>query len=228
MNMAIKDVWVIDPHHQKQEPLMEFRITYRGNLFASQGDARNGQTHRRAQNMHEIRKAIHPQLRRLWEITPFLKAGEGSGSAVLVVAGMSDPPDYRVETLAHKHAHYGFNFVPLVTRDLNLLCDLDILFLRPEPPGHVLRSGDIDNRLKTLFDAFRIPQAGEKYTDRTPADDEKPMFVLLEDDGLITKLAVETDRLLDLSNSDQINTVSLVITVRLRPYEMTINNMQFG
>jgi hypothetical protein len=44
---------------------------------------------------------------------------------------------------------------------LNLLCTLDILFLHPDKPGN-LWTGDVDNRIKALFDSLRISVAGEK------------------------------------------------------------------
>jgi len=92
-----------------------------------------------------------------------------------------------------------------------------------------LRSGDIDNRLKTLFDALRIPEAGENYHLNTKEAGETPFFCLLEDDKLITKVSVETDQLLQFVTPDRsVNEVRLVITVTLRPYELNLGNMQFG
>lgn len=212
-----------DPYNQPdKEAAMEFHLTYRGPLFSAQG----GNT--RAQHKHDIRRDFHSQLKRLWEITPFLDTGERSGPGALLLEGREDMPAYDRDSLAAKHAQFGFNFVPLVTRELNLLCGLEILFLRPDRPGNLWR-GDIDNRIKTLFDALRIPEAGENYAQREPASDEKPFYCLLEDDSLITKISVETDQLLafDEGNKD-IGNVSLVITVRLRPYEITQGNMQFA
>jgi len=102
--------------------------------------------------------------------------------------------------------------------------------LRPHAPGDVISAGDLDNRLKTLFDALRIPVLNERYSGRSPGDDEKPYFYcVLEDDKLITKVSVETDQLLEyVSSGANPDDVRLVITVRLRPYEMTLDNMQFG
>jgi hypothetical protein len=71
--------------------------------------------------------------------------------------------------------------------------------LRPEPPGSILtQAGDIDNRLKTLFDALKVPAEPDALpSNDNPKEDEKPFFCLLEDDNLITKISVETDRLLE-------------------------------
>ncbi len=222
---------------------MEFRLTYEGLMQSTEKDALTGQHDGRAEHKHAILKVFHAQLKRLWEITPYLNTGKRSGPRVLAFRnkGLDSSPkagslaefppqaEHTRETLAKQYALYGFSFVPLVTRDLNLICGLEILFLRPDIPGNLVRSGDIDNRLKTLFDALRIPVANENYASRTPEADESPFYCLLEDDSLITKVAVETDQLLQfVTKNRDVNEVRLVITVRLRPYELHLGNIQFG
>ncbi|MCP4184309.1 MAG: hypothetical protein GY761_13505 [Hyphomicrobiales bacterium] len=125
--------------------------------------------------------------------------GERSGPSVLLLGGDQsggDAPNYKKQYLAKKYALYDWNFVPLVSQDLDLLCSIDILMLRPQNPGNILKSGDLDGRLKTLFDALSIPDANQGYIERNAPNHQKPMFVLLEDDRLITKASVETDQLL--------------------------------
>jgi hypothetical protein len=119
--------------------------------------------------------------------------------------------------------------VPLVTQELDLICGLEILFLRPDKPGKAIWAGDIDNRLKTLLDALRIPEPSEDYAKKTPLEEEKPFFCLLEDDKLITKVSVETDRLLEpVAAMISPHDARLVITVRVSPYEVHVDNMHFG
>jgi hypothetical protein len=93
----------------------------------------------------------------------------------------------------------GVEFAPLVTSKLNLIARLSLLVLRPSQPGQLIgHGGDLDNRLKTLFDALTLPQLNQLpqgWKANLPAS--TPIFVLLEDDALVTELAVETDRLLD-------------------------------
>lgn len=136
---------------------MEFRLTYQGPLRSSQREPIGTQRDPRADHKHEIRKTFHRQLKRLW-----------------------------ATSLAAKHATFGFNFVPLVTQELDLICGLDILFLRPDRPGSIWK-GDIDNRIKTLLDALALPLPSDDYNLRTPEADEQPFFCLLEEDKLITK-----------------------------------------
>lgn len=220
-----RKVYVEDKDNPPEDPAVEFRLSYTGPLLSTQRDAQGGQVYKvnQRQNRHEIRRVFHRQLADLWQVTPFLRTGERSGPDLVLLSKL--PHDYRKETVAARYNMYGFNFVPLVTPELDLLCGLEILFLRPDRPGDVVWRGDIDNRLKTLIDALKVPEPNEEYSSRTPADDEQPMFCLLSDDKLITKLTVETDQLLAPTSADS---VSLMITVRIKPYETHIGNMQFA
>ncbi|AEH88399.1 hypothetical protein [Mesorhizobium opportunistum] len=210
--------------------IMEFRLTYAGPLYATQRDARPGQPPKATQNRHDIRRAMHLQLKRLWDHWPGLSETHVSKGAAFLATRQPDPPiAISSKELSARHSHYGFGFVPLVTAELDLTCSLDILFLRPDRPGDVVWGGDIDNRLKTFLDALRIPEAGENYAGRIPQDDEKPFFCLLEDDKLITRVAVDTDRLLEPINGQfNANDARLIVTVRIRPYEFMPENMHFG
>jgi hypothetical protein len=191
-----------------KEHLMQFRLTYEGELLS------NGHS----QHKHEIRKKFHPQLRRLWDITPSLKAMR---HPVLDLVEVNREPDIsRIDYLASEFSRNGYQFVPLVTRDLEVSsCSIDILFLRPDAPGNVIAKSDIDNRLKTLFDALRMAEGkAELGGYDLPSADEIPFFCLLEDDALVTKVSVETDFLLQPTGAEfSKNDARLVITVTINP-----------
>lgn len=188
---------------------MQFRLTYEGKLL-SNGNA----THK-----HEIRKAFHPQLKRLWEITPSLS--EMTYPALKLVDIKRTHFLRRTEHLAEQFARNNYNFVPLVTGDLNVsYCGLNILYLRRDPPGSVVnRYGDIDNRIKTLFDALQIPPGKNDLGGYDmPDESERPFYVLLEDDRLITHVSVETDTLLEpVNGAFDMNDARLVVTVKIEP-----------
>src|ERR1700687_822862 len=95
-------------------------------------------------------------------------------------------------------------------------CSLDILFLRRDGPGSLVRSGgDIDNRLKVLFDALRMPQTPDEVCGDTLGPDEDPFFCLLEDDKLISKAQVDTNWLLTPPGAgEKIHDVHLIIGVK--------------
>jgi hypothetical protein len=180
----------------------------------------------RKDHKHAIRKQFHQQLKRLWEINPALNGRSGGPYVIVVRAGKEGPQS--ASDLATRYSQFGFNFVPLVRQELDLICGIEILFLRPDKPGKLWK-GDIDNRIKTLLDALTIPVANDEYHLRKPANDEQPFYCLLEKDELITKLSIETDQLLEfVSGQDRPDDVRLVITVRLRPYEFHVGNMHMG
>jgi hypothetical protein len=82
-----------------------------------------------------------------------------------------------------------------VTSKRQLHCHLGILFLRPGLPGKLVSQGrDIDNRIKTLFDALRVPGPGELAEPDPPW--QGVTCCLLEDDSLISGFGVEADQLL--------------------------------
>jgi hypothetical protein len=91
-----------------------------------------------------------------------------------------------------------YKFAPLITRLGGLACSLAIRFLRYGEPGSVITdTGDLDNRLKVLLDALRMPLAPEELPASTaPMTDDEYFFVLLEDDSLITGFSVDGRRLL--------------------------------
>jgi hypothetical protein len=211
---------------------MESRLTWEGVLLATN----NGNLYRpaRKEYKHKTRQAFRSQLKRLFEETPILHFGKPDGP-VIESYFETEFPRYDKDAVANKFQMYGFTFLPLVTSDLKLTCWLDILYLRRKKPGELLEHGDIDNRLKTLIDALSIPDANQGYETRQQLDSEMPYFhCLLENDRLVSKITVETDYLLDdlpitedHPQADE-NDVRLVITVRLRPYEMTLLNLLFS
>jgi hypothetical protein len=173
--------------------------------------------------IHALRQFLHPQLKALWGVNPTLKSLNSPKifGPINVEGGGVDTWQ---NVMSKKFNRCGIGFVPLVTKELNLACELDVLFLRREEPGQLVSGGDIDNRLKTLFDALRIPTECAGIS----SVEEDPFFCLLEDDGLITRVNVSTDRLLlpdgDLSNPKD---VVLVINTHVYPTALTLINLGF-
>lgn len=115
-------------------------------------------------------------------------------------------------------------FIPLVRKSLGLACELDITFLRKEEPGSlILQGGDLDNRLKTLFDALKVPGESDMEADKPDAD---PFYCLLEEDALITSFSIKTDRLLTRPQAN-VQEVHLVIGVNVRVLQITIPTLGF-
>lgn len=218
-----------DPDCEEGVDAMEFRLTYEGLLLGASRD------NKRAKHKHEVRRAFHPQLKRLHSLHPAFDHFQPTTQAEVNEAEFVKAV-YKAEgrTLLHeKLANFsrcGYRFLPLATRDMSLLCSVHILFLRPDVPGGVIRSGDIDNRMKTIFDALRMPSGKDELGGYdTPSKGEDPFFCLLEDDSLISQASIETDTLLQPTGPDwEANDARLVLTVRLSPYRVTWGNIGFG
>jgi hypothetical protein len=180
---------------------MEFHLIYAGGLLKSAGSSNH-----RAWEKHSIRRHLHFQLKKLWETHPALHYyGDKT---------MGDSGKPFLDALADEHKRSDIGFIPLITAANGLVCSLDVLFLRPGGPGTILQSGgDIDNRIKLLIDALRIPSdASEMKRHQDDEPDPNPMYCLLENDNLITGFKVQTDRLL-FTMGDGPNEACLVIRV---------------
>ena len=111
---------------------------------------------------------------------------------------------------------------------MNLVADLQIQLLRSEPPGALkAQSGDLDNRVKTLLDALRMPRnVDELPTGDKPGHDENPLFCLLEDDALSNSFSVTTHRWLDPKVT--LKEVILMVTVRTSVTRLMARNAELA
>jgi hypothetical protein len=183
---------------------VEFRLIYKGPLPADRTD-RTGQSVK-AEDKHRLRKHFHLQLRELWKQHPDLRRqaethwmverGTLANRIRPVVAG--EPGKTWLEHIADDHITCNGNrFVPLVSEAGGFTCSLNILFLRRDNPGSLIQhGGDIDNRIKVLFDGLKMPTQVSELGGYQIEADENPFFVLLEDDKLVTSVSVTTDRLI--------------------------------
>lgn len=171
---------------------MRFRLHYRGPLHAN-GDAARKQA---------IRRALHPQLATLWD-SEALKIWKEKNWTL-----PTGPEMWFRERGA-------FRFVPLVNHKMSTMASVHLTWLRPGELGSLITgTGDIDNRLKTLFDALRVPDAAQVPAGDTPQRGETPFCCLLDDDALITEVQIVTDRLLE-PNVDNSH-VEMIIAVETR------------
>jgi hypothetical protein len=176
---------------------MRFRLMYRGKLKS------NGSK----QDKHDIRRQLAPQIHDLSHREPLSSWGACFGSEAVPCWPYAP------------HDVGGVKFIPIIFSGLHLIARLDILFLRPEDPGKVVtQGGDLDNRIKTLFDGLRVPKLGElpqKIDGST-----SPLWCLLEDDALVMEFSMRTDRLLGVESDD----VLLIVTVTVGASQHVIKN----
>lgn len=161
--------------------LVEFRLLFDGVIGSDS----------RAPIKHEIRRAFHPQLRRLWTVNRNLRQmSEHYGR--MFHAHMQDKekiaPSHPSDDEARQFAfqHWGqnwncgpFHFVPLVTKELGAICKIEILLLRPDDDTHVTEHGDLDGHVKTLFDALRTPHKQDETGYSVPHRRRNTIFLLI-------------------------------------------------
>ena len=175
---------------------MRFTLTYQGPL-PSRGTA----TQKKA-----IRDRLSPQVERLWRKEEF-RLGESELAPVAVKEML------------------GRQYVPLIGLGTHLEADLSVLLLRRDDPASVFVSGgDIDNRLKTLFDALQWPQSAQECGEGTPSEGEERLavYTVVEDDRLITGLTVRSERWLTPGGLEE---VLVVLDVTLRVTKVTWGNL---
>lgn len=198
---------------------VQLRLMYRG-LLPVNGNVKE---------KFVIRRQLNTQLERLWQEQALLRELTCRVGAVAIAEQsksegiLHEDSDANfaagIEALGLNHERNGHKFIPLAQERFFLRCSIDILFLRREGPGRVVMNGDIDNRLKTLFDALQMPQVKQEIGSELDGNGDSPFFVLLENDNIIADVSVVTDRLLDvpLDFQHESNYVSLVLDVKLQP-----------
>jgi hypothetical protein len=201
---------------------VQFRLVYRGPLPSHGSGGSSGE---RSKQQHAIRKQLHPQLKELWSQNRFLR----NKLRLEVLAPIAQMAEGNVTwKIPYVFKEDNFNLVPLITKSNGLACALEILFLRRDNPGNLVKSGgDIDNRIKVLFDALHIPDRGS-MTRFMPESGENPFFCLLEDDQLITEVSVTTDRLLvPLESDEHIHDVILILSVTAKVIDANAADFDF-
>lgn len=187
---------------------MRFVLHYRGPLKS------NGNP----MHKHEIREAFHEQLKRLWTQPPL------SEHPKLLEYHRRREGDYSLP-----RPFGSFVFVPLIAGEMNVVVELSVVLLRPEAPGQLItQGGDIDNRVKTLFDVLAMPRHSNAIpANATPTADQKPFFFcLLEDDNLVTSVSVKTEQLLE--SCLDASMVDVIIEVKTKVTRVTMGNTDFA
>lgn len=216
---------------------MRLRLIYSGELKASQQPDPHTGKPKQVSNKHQIRKAFHIQLKRFWEQDSFLNSARvvpdyyGVDTFILDYEKIWQPDANKQVSLnkavANKHQEFGYKFVPLARKDWKLHCKLQILLLRQDGINSAVSAGDIDNRVKTIIDALTKPaHRNQLPANESPSEGEDPFYCLLEDDGLVTSLEVESDILL-LSNFPN-NHAHVIVSAEIRPHTVNMFNLSFA
>lgn len=184
---------------------MRFVLHYRGTLRANGSPS----------HKHDLRQTFHEQLTILWKQPP-----------------LSDQDLLRPRSHPHSYSLLrplaSFTFAPLVTAEMNVIAELHVTLMRPESPGHLLtQGGDIDNRLKTLFDALTMPRHQNALpSGAAPGTGQTPFFCVFEDDNLVTSVSVRTEQLLEPGLDPSLVDVAISVATKVTRY--TVGNIAFS
>jgi hypothetical protein len=183
----------------EQGGLVEFRLLYEGELLPS------GNNKTRAPEKHAIRRSLHPQLRRQWQVNSALRqlAGYlGTRYDPILLETEQEQFDHGIASIGKKWSMFGYEFVPLVTsaEDASLLNN----------------RGDIDGQVKTIFDALRLPNSPEQLGGMKPQHDETPFFCLFEDDKMISEVHLNADQLLLLPHQREVKANDAFVVIHVR------------
>lgn len=209
-------VHIADPDFRARGCALKFTLSYEGRLRTGSGKGSDGSSN--ADRKQALREYFHPQLKRLWETNQFLKEW---------VTGDRYAPERMEDHVRHNLGSLGgVEFVALVTKPICVECWLDFRILRPT----TFRDNrqDIDNQVKVLVDGLRKPRDVAEMGSRHTAP--SPLYVLLADDALITKLTSTQDELLQpIHGGDQIESkdVRVLIDVHIRPQLPHADNFLF-
>ncbi|MBN1325024.1 MAG: hypothetical protein JW974_02295 [Alphaproteobacteria bacterium] len=187
---------------------MKFKLLYFGEIFSN--------PKKRAQHIADIRMQFHPQLKKLLEHSPWDHLSQ------YMMPGATKSP------ITTKHIG-GIDWNPIITPNLKLIAELDIQMLHPEIVG-VART-DVDNRIKTVLDGLRCPQNEHEIGENTPKN-IGPIYTLLDDDHLVTKMSVNTSHLLSKhifpDDPHKLNDpIFMMIDVNVRVVEGNLENLPF-
>jgi hypothetical protein len=169
---------------------MDFLLRYRGELPA----------HKKcAEEKNAIRSKLHLQLANLCQSQPLLGGVfDPQIQAAKLVGRYMNVDHLRPlgQNLFFRNALGDYSFIALVTRAHELVCELEIRWLRRERAGSLVQEGgDLDNRLKNLLDALRMPHSIDELKGIGDGFRGANMLCLLEDDSLITRISIETHRI---------------------------------
>jgi hypothetical protein len=212
--------------------VMRFHLVYGGPLAATGNKSKPAEAKR-------IRDVLSPQLANLWSTHHALQMLKNSALVMSPgQAGLSMPlspfDDGKRVQLARGLAPQNFvdlcepvaygdkKYMPLVRKSLDLNCGISVLFLRQGDPGSLVnQGGDLDNRIKTLLDALKMP---DRETHDSYASTLDMTYCLMESDSLASDLNVKTDRLL-FPQTQYPNEVHLVIEVDVQVLRVGVWNV---
>jgi len=196
---------------------VEFTLRYQGRLYITGAESGIREQKQR------LRQHFHEQLREVWRghnafskiNLDALRSPVASSDDTFDLPRPLTPTDGQaLSAFLFRHEVSGIKFFPLITYPMETHCYLSIRMGRPTRPGSILFGRrDLDNRVKILIDALRMPHRSNELPDNVIGDSE--MYCLLADDNLVTRLSIASYRLLSGYTNDA--DVDVDIDVEIKP-----------
>ncbi len=192
---------------------MRFTLKYQGESLLSSGNAP------KPEQKQILRSHFHCQLKKLWDTSNVLQFIDRRALPEPVkVKDKWERGEPRVvserplEGFLYRRKIYDSWFVPLITGRMEAACHLSIRLGRPIRPGMIVyEGGDLDGRLKTLFDALAVPKDASAVKQADCQQDE--YLCLLSDDELITGVSIESYEILETKAEAYVDVdISVTIT----------------
>jgi len=183
---------------------MEFCLHYYGKLKSRDNAA----------GKHSIRQALNSQIKSLCDSQPFVQAFKDTKGNL--------KKGKKQLYIEHGKKRYWF----MISEYLKTVVDLDITILVPHEVGRIVQNGgDIDNRIKTLFDALRVPSVQDEIPTSDSFDySNGGMYCLLEDDKLINRVSIRSYQDHDPIDDDS---VKCIIQAQTRITAALLGNLCF-
>jgi len=167
---------------------MRFTLKYSGTDLLSAGNA-----NRRKREKQILRQHCHKQLVRIWDDDNVLRHVERRSlqRPIKIKDRYGFPRPLKVRHgrppiwgFLFRELIHGAAFIPLITGPMEASCHLALRVGRPAVPGGIVfGGGDLDGRLKTLFDALSVPKDAGAIDAKDVTQGE--YICLLSDDELL-------------------------------------------
>lgn len=137
---------------------------------------------------------------------------------------MRDVQEGRGEPLYVDHGAKRYWF--LISEHLATAVDISVTILVPHEVARIVHNGgDLDNRIKTLFDALRVPSIASEVPSSDSFDyTAGGMYCLLQDDKLIDRVSLRTYQ--DYAPVG-LDTVTAVIEIKTKVLRALWGNLNF-
>jgi hypothetical protein len=207
---------------------MRFTLKYVGSELKSSGNKQP-----RTEEKQLLRAHWHSQLQQIWDasnVLQFIDRSElrepVSKHDVWDVGDEKVVADMPLKGFMYRRKLHDSWFVPLITPRMEAHCRLAIRLGRPTKPGKLIyEGGDLDGRLKTLFDSLAAPKNEDQVERR---DCSLPEYLcLLGDDSLITDLSIESYQLLGETRPNWVDIDAEVTVTAVTPMSGTYS-LLFG